>query len=110
MKLLELLNSKKTRRRIPSNRRKVVYERDGKRCRYCGDRVEYHLFHLDHIVPVAHNGNDFTFNLCCACPKCNMSKGANKRIVPKELPLWRQIYGIALMWKYKDMPTIEDFV
>lgn len=108
MKIREIFDGKKQRRRIKSDRRKIIYKRDGKRCRYCNKKVQYHTFHVDHILPVYHGGNDYVFNLCCSCPDCNLSKGANKWIKPKELPLWRKIYGILLLGWYLDLPTLED--
>jgi 5-methylcytosine-specific restriction endonuclease McrA len=106
---LQAIDGKKERRRIPSNRRKIVYKRDGKRCRYCHAPVKYHLFHLDHIKPVYHTGHDYVTNLCVACESCNMKKGANKRIKPPPLPFWRKIYGILLIIWFRDYPRPIDF-
>lgn len=110
LKLLrELTDGKKQRRYIPSNRRKVIWYRDGKRCRYCKTKLQYHTFHCDHILPVYHGGNDYTLNLCAACPPCNMNKGANRRIVPRPLRLWRKVYGMILMIYFLDYPKPHDF-
>lgn len=54
--------------------RAAVIERDGLRCRYCGD--DNGPFEADHIVPVARGGKDVLENLACACRACNRSKGA----------------------------------
>lgn len=107
--LLELVDGKKQRRRIQSNRRKIIWYRDGKKCRYCGKKLNYRTFHVDHVLPVYHNGNDYVFNLCASCPGCNLDKGANKRIVPKKLSIFRKIYGLYLIFKYRDFPNIKDF-
>lgn len=37
----------------------------------------YATFHIDHIIPVTHGGNDSSSNLCLACPDCNRAKGPN---------------------------------
>lgn len=107
--LIELLDGKKQRRRIPPKRRKIVFYRDGRRCRYCRTRLSYITFHVDHILPIYHHGNDYTFNLCASCPTCNMNKGANKFIKPKELSLLRRIYGVVLMIITLDIPKPSDF-
>ncbi len=41
-------------------------------CAYCGDT---HQLTIDHIVPKAHGGTDFTKNCLCACHSCNQDKG-----------------------------------
>jgi len=39
-----------------------------------------HKFHVDHIVPLARGGSDWSDNLQCLCPSCNLSKGAKDPI------------------------------
>jgi len=60
--------------------RVLVRQRAGDRCEYCGLRQE-HLpvfrFHIDHIRPKKHGGNDDPLNLALACNSCNLHKGAN---------------------------------
>lgn len=48
-------------------------------CEYCllVENIETLTFHVDHIVPVAHGGDDSSRNLCLACPDCNRAKGPN---------------------------------
>lgn len=101
---------KKTRRKMPSNRRKIIFKRDGKKCRYCGVQLEYETFHVDHILPVSHFGDDYVFNLCASCPDCNLKKGANKDIVPKPLSFVNKLYEIYLILKYKDYPSLDDYI
>lgn len=108
--LLEKAGVQKTRRRISSNRRKIVYERDGKKCRYCGKNLQYETFHVDHIYPISDWGNDYVFNLAASCPECNMRKGKKTDILPNPLPKWRTLYGLFLIVKYKDYPKVEDFL
>ena len=60
--------------------RALVRQRAENRCEYCGLRQE-HLpvlrFHIDHIQPQKHGGNDDLVNLALACNSCNLHKGAN---------------------------------
>lgn len=62
------------RQPLPAALRSMILNRDGARCRYCGD--ECGPFHIDHIVSVALGGTDDPSNLCVACKPCNLSKGA----------------------------------
>lgn len=61
------------RERIPLALRRMVWERDGGRCRNgCdADRIEY-----DHIIPVIFGGRNTADNLQLLCVRCNRSKGA----------------------------------
>ncbi len=114
MKLIELIDGKKTRRQLPSSRRKVVSYRDGHRCRYCSDKVEYKDIELDHVVPVKprdgrHGGNDYVFNIVASCRTCNRKRSNNEDIQPKDIELWRQLYQFWLIFKYEDWPKLKDF-
>lgn len=64
-----------SRRKWTQEERDVVYERDGYRCVYCGEREREQLV-LDHAVPLARGGGDSIENLVTACVACNSSKGA----------------------------------
>jgi len=108
--LLDKTGLQKTRRRIPSNRRQIVYTRDGKECRYCGKKLQYETFHLDHIHPRIEWGNDYVFNLAASCPECNLRKGSRTDIVPKPLLWWQRLLEVYLIIKYKDWPKTEDFL
>ena len=110
MKLTELFDGKKQRRRIKSDRRKIVWNRDGKRCRYCNSRVHYKDMEVDHIKPVSKGGNDYIFNLACACKPCNRKRSNKEWVRPSELPFWRKIFEKILILWYMDTPEIEDYV
>ena len=57
--------------------RKVVYVRDGGICMKCGRRVNSRSFHVDHIVPLVHGGDEWSLdNLELACRECNLQKGS----------------------------------
>jgi len=47
----------------------------GRRCVYCGARLEFSLATLDHVYPLAHGGAHTPGNLVAACLRCNRLKG-----------------------------------
>ena len=51
--------------------RRDIKENWGFKCANCGS--EHHLT-IDHIVPRAKGGTDFTKNCLCACHSCNQDK------------------------------------
>lgn len=65
---------------IDSALRNLVRLRAGHRCEYCGisqHQVPFPLFHIEHILPKKHGGNDDPANLALACYHCNLHKGPN---------------------------------
>ena len=60
-------------------RRRRVRKRAGRRCEYCRihEDDDPFSFHLEHIVPKKHKGNDRLSNLAWSCHNCNLGKGAN---------------------------------
>lgn len=61
--------------RIPTNLRRMVIERDGLRCVYCGVDLVGQEVHLDHVIPEAAGGATSFANLQVTCRKCNLDKG-----------------------------------
>lgn len=61
--------------RIPTNLRRMVIERDGPRCVYCGEDLVGQEIHLDHVIPEARGGATSLANLQVTCRKCNLAKG-----------------------------------
>jgi hypothetical protein len=59
---------------IPVDVRRLVFARDGLRCKYCGD-VDG-PFDLDHKLPWSRGGQHVVENLIVACAHCNRSKVA----------------------------------
>jgi hypothetical protein len=60
--------------------REFVRERAGDRCEYCQlhqEHLPFAPFHLEHIIPRKHGGNDDPANLALACFHCNSHKGPN---------------------------------
>jgi HNH endonuclease len=60
--------------------RLFVRQRAENCCEYCRIRQEdspFVLFHIEHIIPKKHGGNDDRSNLALACYHCNSHKGSN---------------------------------
>lgn len=58
----------------PSDIRSLLESQKGK-CWWCGKDLNG-AYHVDHRIPLAKGGSNGPDNLCIACPKCNLSKGA----------------------------------
>jgi len=56
--------------------REYLLEKWGRTCTYCGK--ENIPLQVEHIVPRAKLGTDRVSNLCLACEKCNIAKGAKE--------------------------------
>ena len=64
-----------SKERIPTNVRRIVIERDGLRCVYCGVDLLKTEIHLDHVIPESKGGPTSVSNLQVTCGKCNLEKG-----------------------------------
>ena len=53
----------------------AVLDRDGFKCRSCGQGPPEHVLHVDHIIPRAKGGTDELSNLQTLCADCNLGKG-----------------------------------
>lgn len=65
--------------------RLAVIDRDGNRCRRCGDPIDLSLSGLDpygmtlgHIIPAALGGTDDLSNLGAEHRRCNLAAGARR--------------------------------
>lgn len=58
---------------VPAHIRRLVFMRDGYRCRHCGSPFN---LQLDHIVPYSWGGFSNPSNLQVLCRTCNRRKGA----------------------------------
>ena len=59
---------------------RLVRQRAGYRCEYCGlarANFPFAPFHIEHIIPKKHGGQDNADNLAFACHHCNLHKGPN---------------------------------
>lgn len=63
---------KGARRRLHTDHRKAIFERDGFRCKHCGTPDD---LTVDHIIPVTAGGLSFDENLQTLCRSCNSKKG-----------------------------------
>ena len=60
---------------IPLAVRAAVHERDGQQCRICGKLVrEGQRVHLDHIIPLLHQGPTEVWNLRVSHSICNLRR------------------------------------
>lgn len=60
--------------------RRLVRERAGHCCEYCGLPQQYSplaRLQIEHIIPKKHGGRDHPENLALACIECNLHKGSN---------------------------------
>jgi hypothetical protein len=60
--------------------REAVAERARRRCEYCRlpESADPHqAFHLEHVIPRQHGGDDRLENLAWSCSRCNRRKGTN---------------------------------
>jgi hypothetical protein len=64
--------------RIPVHLCRLVVERAGNRCEYCGLAQEGQeaRFHVDHVAPRASGGGSNQENLALACVSCSLRKAA----------------------------------
>jgi len=54
--------------------RAKIFERDGKKCRYC-QTVDAYEYIIEHVIPAAFGGLAVESNLVVACQSCNIKKG-----------------------------------
>jgi len=65
---------------IDAATRRLVRERAGNRCEYCGlhqDQSPLATLQIEHVNPRKHGGTDAVENLALACIDCNLSKSSN---------------------------------
>jgi hypothetical protein len=67
---------------IPTSLRRLVIQRSGDRCEYCGISQigQVATFHIDHVIPVVSGGATTPDNLALACVSCSLKKGARQEI------------------------------
>jgi len=67
----------KERARMSKRLRTRILERDGFRCRRCGNGPRDARLVIDHIVPIAKGGLTIDTNLQTLCEPCNIGKADN---------------------------------
>lgn len=75
-----------TRRNIPLGLRHSVMERDGYRCRHCGESAADTTLHIDHVSPLAAGGSNSEENLQTLCRDCNLGKSDAEPTEPSPHP------------------------
>ena len=60
---------------IPNSEKIYIYERENKKCFYCGKSLKFRQITLDHYLPKSKGGTKEVFNLVLSCRKCNRLKG-----------------------------------
>jgi 5-methylcytosine-specific restriction endonuclease McrA len=77
-----------------------IYLDGNKECFYCGRKVKWEEFTIDHVVPRSKGGKSIRNNYVCCCTDCNSIKGDmpieqfnkyinNLHIVMRNDPKWR---------------------
>ena len=57
--------------RIPWGVRKYIVKRDGFKCVYCSESLNWETHTIDHIVPASAGGTEHPSNLVMCCKDCN---------------------------------------
>jgi hypothetical protein len=80
---------------IPRLLRKLVIERAGNRCEYCGlsQSGQEATFHLDHVIPVKAGGETTANNLALACVSCSLRKAARQTVLDPETNITVRIFN-----------------
>jgi 5-methylcytosine-specific restriction endonuclease McrA len=72
-------------RMVKYNRSHVLL-RDQYKCHLCGEKPRLNDLTLDHVVPRSKGGRTTWENIITSCKRCNLHKGNDESIVPKNLP------------------------
>lgn len=71
--VIRLLNYVRIKFREMVPTRRMIHERDGHKCGYCGS---YSDLSIDHVMPRSRGGGDTWENMVTACFSCNSKKGS----------------------------------
>ena len=65
---------------IPAHLQRLVAQRAGGRCEYCGlsQQGQEARFHIDHVMPVVRGGATVEENLALACVSCSLRKASRQ--------------------------------
>jgi hypothetical protein len=78
--------------RADRSQRFLITHRDRFACRYCSAMPGSDLLEVDHLVPRAKGGTDFTENLVTACKACNGRK-SDSIVFPHDLIERQEVDG-----------------
>lgn len=100
------------RRRMNPEERRAIWERENRRCGYCGLKIGINEVTIDHKIPISRGGPDCLDNMICCCKGCNEYKsdrtieefraavqGANYRLMQKA-PEYRAALRFGLIRAY----------
>ena len=95
--------------------RHSIFERDGHKCQYCGNKFNDKHLNLDHVIPRDMGGATTWENIVCSCIKCNTLK-ANKtptqaglKLLSKpKRPKWQPMMKVSIKDVYH--PDWKHFV
>lgn len=73
------------RRKLTTEERRIIYDKMGGRCAYCGRELAYDDMQVDHVEALRNDGIDDLSNMLPACRSCNHYKRGNS------LEGWRRI-------------------
>ena len=90
----------KTKRAVTPKIRFEVFKRDSFTCQYCGKSAPQVVLHVDHIKPIANDGDNNILNLVTSCSECNFGKG--KRELKDDAVITKQMKELSLMQERRD--------
>lgn len=70
----------KQRHKLTPDERRIVYDKIGGRCAYCGESLAYDDMQVDHVIPLRSfddESGDALDNMLPACRSCNHYKRGN---------------------------------
>ena len=71
---IENESKRRNQREYKKRKRLKVYNKYGGRCAYCGKKIKYEDFEIDHKIPKIIKGGNGEKNLMPACKSCNRLK------------------------------------
>jgi hypothetical protein len=101
---------------VSPNLREAVVQRAAGRCEYCrlAQQTQVATFPVDHVVPVAEDGETALANLALACPRCNAAKWrritATDPVSGETVPLFNprtQAWKEHFRWAQADATVVE---
>lgn len=95
---------------IKKSEKGYIYERDNRKCYYCGKPLRYRQITLDHYLPRSRGGIEVIYNLVNCCKSCNKLK---KNIVPKDfeeniIRLFKKAYLDGMIISRSDIPLLKS--
>src|SRR5579871_5346467 len=76
-----------------------LWERQDHKCFLCDDEIDFELhsddLHIDHIIPIVHQGPDDPMNFALVHGPCNEKKGATNLEIARRLHYFEEIQATA---------------